>query len=1629
MPTLRPWSEIETELNQAGASPAFRQQVEQEYRGARKTWAGGAITEGVGGAAPASGQERADLLGLKTGRMELGTNDEVIPHQPSAAEIALSRLGTEAQSVSGLLRKIQRPAEQAGEAVAERTSPYVGETAGRLLGGAVEYSPLMIAGMLTSGGAPAAAAGGGAQAALARILGRTAVAGGEMAGYELMGKLGKDVERGTVPETAAETVGTAAETAGQGFAAGAAGHLLFGEPLNYLLGKIRARRGPAVAPDEGAGAEVPATGAGSTPPGGGAEAASDTAIAGTLMRAQRATELLAELRRTVEPEAGPELPAELGPTYREPVALHQPGPEERALVPSTRRPPIAMPPDFETPAPGAEALPGAPSPAQEGLAETLRGFGRQRQAEQAASMTAEPPPPALLPTAEEPIPGLEAPPSEAALPPGALPREPPVPLAPAPPSPEAQADVLRTVLEETKRRKTAASAGAKPDLVEVRRLAGLEAEYGTQLSALERAMAGVAPPGESPAGAVPGAEPPPPAPRAPRRPRPAAAPAPGVPAVAPPVPSTAAPGAAPTPGPAAAPAAVSGAPRPSTRARAILQALADARRTAETGQNAAGEPLPTRLVESARESVPRLEEQLAAEQGRPRTAHYEPGEEPDVPTEPGPVPTGPPTRKGDIVRELSAALNVPIRTGKLGRVRRTVRAILRQPYEVIRMRSPGDVPAAAHEAGHVLASRGVVPRADIEAARAELLPLATRAAPGTGALEEGLSQFVNLFVTDPARAARVAPGFHARFLERIRDHSGIEDALRTARQDWQRWQTQGPVARVLGHLATEQPAMDSLMPWYSKVYAGLWSRGHAVTRFTRAAAMQGLDIPAEQNPDLLARLHVGWIGKGVHFLYSGPFRFRDLSRIEGGKSLQAISGPFAGDPATMDAYLTALHARDLHALGYKTGISPADAAETVRLLDSPRTAQLAAETKQYTTALLRYWQDGGGISRERADALLARYPHYVPFNRVLEEVPGFAESAGVGITGAGSPVKQLRGSEREIIAPTQGLIRYTYAMIGAAERNRVRTALVDLANRGQGLGRWVEQIPSGKPGSVSAAQDRLSSILQVWRNGHVERYQLHPELFAAVDRLDPGDLNLLVRVLGAPKQWVASLATTYNPEFPLGNLIRDQFAATVVKGHRPLVDFAQGVATIVGQREPFWEFLRSGAAHATYTAMERDFTKGTAKALLSGKRYGNELAVNKPWAGLAMFSQLFEEATRVGEFARERPKAPGLRGMVQAGMAARDVTVDFGRYGAWMRSFNAMVPFLNPGMQGLDWLGRMWKADPVGVTVRGAAAITVPSLLLWAANRDDGRVAEVPLPVRDLFWVIPSEHVSTAEWAAMSPQDRAAFDAAHPMWRIPKPRELGLLFGSSVERMLDHFAEKDPEAMTQWAKDVLVQGTPPFVPSIALPFVEDVANWSFWQNRPLAPPSSLLLPPAEQARESTSGIMRRLGEAVNYSPAKLENYWRDWTAGTGGLILDGLDQLLAKPMAGVTPPASTWADQPIVRRFIVRFPSSQARSIEDFYTLLKQASVAARELNHLAKSSGAMSFDVYQAAHPEAAWAGTLQDVNAGIRQLWDFQRDIRADPRWSADEKRALLDTLQEEQIEAAQQAVRQVREWEKTP
>jgi hypothetical protein len=237
-----------------------------------------------------------------------------------------------------------------------------------------------------------------------------------------------------------------------------------------------------------------------------------------------------------------------------------------------------------------------------------------------------------------------------------------------------------------------------------------------------------------------------------------------------------------------------------------------------------------------------------------------------------------------------------------------------------------------------------------------------------------------------------------------------------------------------------------------------------------------------------------------------------------------------------------------------------------------------------------------------------------------------------------------------------------------------------------------------------------------------------------------------------------------------------------------------------------------------------------------------------------------------------------------------------------------VVPFFNARLQGLYKLKRagaipFWGSK--AAVLRRGGMIAAMSLGLLAMNWDDEDYEELPDWDKDLYW-----HFFFT------------INGKKEHYRIPKPFEVGVIYGTVPERMARYFGGKEDErkAMKRLMWNISETFNLVQLPQIIKPLAEIVANEnSFTKNRIEGMADEGKLKSARY-NENTSYTMRKLGEAfsdtIQLSPKQMEHLWRGYLGSLGMYIL------------GATDLAVRWADDAPERP---DFRPDQLPIIKSFY--------------------------------------------------------------------------------------------------
>lgn len=864
---------------------------------------------------------------------------------------------------------------------------------------------------------------------------------------------------------------------------------------------------------------------------------------------------------------------------------------------------------------------------------------------------------------------------------------------------------------------------------------------------------------------------------------------------------------------------------------------------------------------------------------------------------------------------------------------------------------------------------------------------------------------------------------------------------------------EGASRRVYDRIQFEEPKVgfkDKILRGWHKFNVKMVDDLFAIKKLIDQLKKGGVELSIEDNPYLMARLLRGIWGKANVFLEKGTFG-KQFWKMEKGKAVPNFTGESletilqeVREPEVwrdLSTYLVSRRTVELSNRDIETGIEivDANASITEQEIKHPNFNDLAQRLYKYQDSLMVYANEMGLISSDLLGKL-RKYGNYVPFYRVFNELQakGFM---GKKMANIAQPVKRIKGSEREIINPLESIVKNSYTIINAADRNQIGIMLANLVDKYPEITEVFERVktPMARVARVNAKElgveieglsdEDAEAVFDIFRpsffvrgdevtvliDGKKSYFKVDADLRDSLLNLDRENIGMLGKILGAPARWLRAGATL-SPDFMIRNPLRDQMTAFAYSnyGFIPGIDFLRGLASIIAKDSDYQLYRMSGAEHAMLVSMDRQYLRKSFKELVEGR--GFTAYVKKPMELFRIVSELGEKATRLGEM-----KAGIRRGAVplEAGYSSRAVSLDFSQMGTTARAINTLIAFFNANIRG--W-GRMISSHiehPVRTSFKIFAGITLPSILLYLANRDDERWKEIPQWQKDLFWIVFTED---------------------NIYRIPKPFELGIIFGSMPERFMEWLDNKDPELFKEALANLLEAGSPGFIPTAGLPILEWMTNYSFFRGYSIVPASRKAMPPELQYTQWTSEVSKKLGELLKLPPAKLDNLIYGYTAGLGRYAVDGLDVILKG--TGISPdipePSPTLADLPVIKAFVVRNPyGSAGETVERFYKELEEYQAGEKYLKEMLELGEEAKFERYKAAHPEllflfefpedpekdpihySASARYLRRVARDLSELRKKQDKIYQAKDMTPEEKRRLIDEIDRLKTDVARKAL----------
>lgn len=949
------------------------------------------------------------------------------------------------------------------------------------------------------------------------------------------------------------------------------------------------------------------------------------------------------------------------------------------------------------------------------------------------------------------------------------------------------------------------------------------------------------------------------------------------------------------------------------------------------------------------------------------------------------------TRK-EILDAVNNLFNQRVKSGRLGRD--NVRGWYNTKTDVIRSGNYGEIPTIMHELGHYVDnyfnfSKDAQFNGEFNRVIQDRFGKAYNKLGMDGIRGEGYAEFFNDYVSDRTKAKREFPEFYKHFKEAIAKEpelNGITNKLSKLVHEWHR---QGGAERIKGSISFESKgkvsqaidavkrgeAKDVIKKALNDVYTKAIDELNPLKDLVEEVERQtGEKIAFDDNPYMQAWLARGWVGKAETLIEHGaPERgikpLKDILKGIGEKEHKEFS-----------AYLVALHDLDLHKNKQKATFDyTEDAAVLGKHAGNERFQKAAVEIYKYQDYLLKMLVKEGMLTAKAYHTMRKMYPHYIPFFRDMSDagMQSFL-SGGKGFIDVSSPVKRFKGSTRDIIDPLESIIKNTFQFYNTIERNHVGRTFAKLANK-NGVGQIVERVHGNKA--------KTDNTFNVWENGEKVTYETTPELIQTMRMLDKDQSNMVAKILSYPANWLRAGATL-SPEFILRNPVRDMIGASIYSKHGfiPVVDTFKGLALFLKKGELYWDYMKSGAAHAAMVSLDRDYLGGQLRDIMSRDSKVTKLIKN-PIEVLRAMSEATEIATRLAEFDNARKGYTGLGNRLfgkerkpltarEAALESRDITLDFSRRGSHTKKANQVIAFFNAAIQGADKMARAFKEDPRGMTVKTMLYITLPSVLLWYMNKDDERYQELPQWEKDTFWIIPGKE---------------------NMYRVPKPFEAGVLFGTAFERMLQYFDDKKNNRKSVGFKGfgdrVIDSLAPSFMPTAMIPVVEAMTNYSLFRQRNIIPQSQENLPARLQYGANTSEVAKFVGDKINVSPYIVDNTIRGYGGGLAGLGLSGIDAVSG---AKENNASKKWYEAPGLRGFTVA-PYQSSDSVQRVYDDYKEQ----EKLHNEFKLTGQRpeGYDAKEFAK--------LKNASDSLKNLNKASKAIINNDRMSGEQKREQLDKI----------------------
>jgi hypothetical protein len=544
------------------------------------------------------------------------------------------------------------------------------------------------------------------------------------------------------------------------------------------------------------------------------------------------------------------------------------------------------------------------------------------------------------------------------------------------------------------------------------------------------------------------------------------------------------------------------------------------------------------------------------------------------------------------------------------------------------------------------------------------------------------------------------------------------------------------------------------------------------------------------------------------------------------------------------------------------------------LKQHPEFANYTKDINEWWNKFVKTWLlDTGRITKESYDAMLKKYPNYIPTYRKGKGASGIGSLPNRANVGSG--IRKAKGGESDVLPLEDNFLAQIDRIVTSTRKNDLYASLIDTLKKDpEGLKQY-GVLTEGKDVLNDTSLDDLLSAIEkeglkevkdgtymvtAYVDGKPVSAYVNESIMDALKLLDNAYGSKYTRFLGETGRKITNPIkagiTGYNPLFILANMSRDFPTYFIQSQHgiaKNITGLGKAVKGMLKNDDIFQTYKAVGGKQGGYYAQG----KGFEDAL-------NEKGLKAAWSKfeglLSVLGEGAETLPRFAEFINSVEKYGDSKdGLMKALKDASEVTVNFSRSAPITKTIDGWVLYLNAAVQGLDKFGRSVKNAPLKTLGKSAAVVTLPYVALMAANWDNPHYQDLTERIKQNYFCIPNIFgEKDSEGNCMT------------FIKLPINREYGALLGSSLDVMYGLVDGQTWEEATKGYKETLSTNfAPPSLEDNVFSAFKDIKENKNYAGNKIVPASLEEADPKYQQDVKTSGLAKAIAKGTNNISEKL----------------------------------------------------------------------------------------------------------------------------------------------------------------